>query len=102
MRRRRPRIRLMPLIEGGGQEEGRRSGTLNVPGIVGLAVALQICSEEMDAELVRVRALRDRLYREIIEELAKQPRSTSNDDIRRDYRRHQAVIHPGCGRLNPL
>ena len=62
VRRRRPRIRLLPLIEGGGQEHGRRSGTLNVPGIVGLATALRLCVEELEAESARVRALRDRLH----------------------------------------
>ena len=66
VRRRRPRIRLQPLIEGGGQEQGRRSGTLNVPGIVGLAEAMRICDEEREAERQRVAQLRQLLYDQIM------------------------------------
>ena len=62
VRRRSPPIRLEPLIHGGGHERGLRSGTLNVPGIVGFARALQLCLEEMPQETIRLRALRDRLY----------------------------------------
>jgi cysteine desulfurase len=69
VRRRRPRIRLTPLFDGGGQEQGRRSGTLNVPGIVGLAEALTICDQEMEMESVRIREMRDELYVEILEKL---------------------------------
>ncbi|OHB81703.1 MAG: IscS subfamily cysteine desulfurase [Planctomycetes bacterium RBG_16_64_12] len=61
-RRRAPFVRLEPLIFGGGHEHGLRSGTLNVPGIVGFARALELCLEEMSAESRRLRALRDRLY----------------------------------------
>ena len=57
---RRP-IDVGPLITGGGHERGLRSGTLNVPGIVGLGKACAICSAEMAVEGPRVRALRDRL-----------------------------------------
>jgi cysteine desulfurase len=60
--RRRARIALAPLLEGGGQERGVRSGTLNVPGIVGLGRAAEINAGELAAESDRVRALRDRLY----------------------------------------
>jgi len=62
VRRRQPRVRLEALIDGGGQEHGFRSGTLNVPGIVGLAAALEYCLAEMDSESERLRGLRDRLY----------------------------------------
>ncbi|HRE98873.1 MAG TPA: cysteine desulfurase family protein [Pirellulaceae bacterium] len=58
-----PRIRLEPLLAGGGHEQGRRSGTLNVPGIVALATAMTLCREEMSVESPRQRALRDRLWR---------------------------------------
>jgi cysteine desulfurase len=61
VRRRNPSVRLEPLLDGGGQEAGLRSGTLNVPGIVGFSRALQICLEEMPAESVRLRGLRTRL-----------------------------------------
>lgn len=61
VRRRRPRVRLTALQEGGGQERGMRSGTLNVPGIVGLGAAADLCSREMDTERERLGALRRRL-----------------------------------------
>nr|WP_277626719.1 cysteine desulfurase family protein [Arsenicicoccus piscis] len=54
---------LVPLTHGGGQERGVRSGTLDVAGIRGLSVALQIAVDTLDAELVRLVALRDRLIR---------------------------------------
>lgn len=59
--RRRPRVRLMPLIDGGGQERGLRSGTLPTPLCVGLGRAAALASEEMAAEAARLRNLRDRL-----------------------------------------
>jgi cysteine desulfurase len=61
VRRRKPFVRLDPLIFGGGHERGLRSGTLNVPGIVGMARTLELCVEEMDDEIQRLAALRDRL-----------------------------------------
>lgn len=67
VRRRRPRIRLNPLFAGGGQEHGLRSGTLNVPGIVGLAKALELCDLERDDETKRVSDLRLRLYQQLQE-----------------------------------
>jgi cysteine desulfurase len=57
----RKRTALAPLICGGGQERGLRSGTLNVPGIVGLGQACALCRAEMEGESVRIRGLRDRL-----------------------------------------
>jgi len=65
VRRKNPRVELAPLIDGGGHERGMRSGTLNVPGIVGLGKACEICREEMDAESVRLWMLRDRLKEKI-------------------------------------
>jgi len=61
VRSRRPRVLLAPLIDGGGHERGMRSGTLNVPAIVGFGRAAEICRHEMAAECRRVQALRDRL-----------------------------------------
>ena len=61
IRRRKPKLELACQIDGGGQEGGVRSGTLNVPGIVGLGAASQVCAEEMPAEAGRMRTLRDRL-----------------------------------------
>ena len=59
--RRRPRVRLMPLFSGGGQERGLRSGTLPTPLLVGLGEACRIAREEMAQEAERLAALRDRL-----------------------------------------
>ncbi|MCC7110954.1 MAG: IscS subfamily cysteine desulfurase [Deltaproteobacteria bacterium] len=59
--RRKPRVRLMPMIDGGGHERGMRSGTLNVSGIVGLGAACEIAERELAEEGPRLAALRDRL-----------------------------------------
>jgi cysteine desulfurase len=61
VRRKNPRVELAPMIDGGGHERGLRSGTLNVPGIVGLGKACELCAQEVELEAVRLRALRDRL-----------------------------------------
>jgi cysteine desulfurase len=61
VRRRKPRLKLECQIDGGGHENGLRSGTLNVPGIVGLGHAAEICKSEMDSESNRLSALRSRL-----------------------------------------
>ena len=61
VRRRRPRIRLVAQQEGGGQERGYRSGTLNVTGIVGLGKAAELCLAERDAERERLFAMRKRI-----------------------------------------
>lgn len=65
VRQSRPRVRLAPIIDGGGHERGLRSGTLPVPLIVGFARAMTLAVEEMTREVVRLAALRDRL-KEII------------------------------------
>ena len=62
VRRGSPRVRLAAQIDGGGQEHGRRSGTLNVPGIVGMATALQLCNQELSTETSRLLADRNRLF----------------------------------------
>jgi cysteine desulfurase len=61
VRRRNPRVQLSAIIDGGGHERGMRSGTLNVPGIVGFGKAAEICQNEMAEESKRLRGLRDRL-----------------------------------------
>src|ERR1700760_1172449 len=58
VRRKNPRVQLAAQIDGGGHERGMRSGTLNVPGIVGLGAACEICQEEMVAETARLTELR--------------------------------------------
>ncbi len=63
--RRKPRVRIDPLIDGGGHERGMRSGTLAVPLIVGFGKACAIAKDEMAGEAIRLAALRDRLHRSI-------------------------------------
>jgi cysteine desulfurase len=62
VRERRPRLRLEPLLHGGGHERGRRSGTLPVPLIVGFARAVELCLADREAEAARLSRLRDRLW----------------------------------------
>lgn len=64
-----PRVRLKPMIDGGGHERGMRSGTLNVPGIVGLGKACKIAQKEMASEAERLTSLRERLKKKIIDQL---------------------------------
>ena len=59
--RRKPRVRLVPMIVGGGQERGFRSGTLPTPLCVGLGEAAEICLKEMDAEATRLKKLQERM-----------------------------------------
>jgi cysteine desulfurase len=68
-RSREPRVRLAPQLHGGGHERGMRSGTLNVPGIVGLGKACEIAGAEMGRERETLLALRERLHRAIAREL---------------------------------
>jgi cysteine desulfurase len=69
VRRRNPRVLLAEQISGGGHERGMRSGTLNVPGIVGLGKAAAICQAEMAAEATRLITLRERLSEKFHENL---------------------------------
>jgi cysteine desulfurase len=69
VRRGKPRVRLQPIIYGGGHEGGMRSGTLNVPGIVGCGAAAEIAAREMPADGVRIARLRDRLWAGLSERL---------------------------------
>jgi cysteine desulfurase len=69
VRRRNPRVLLAEQISGGGHERGIRSGTLNVPGIVGLGQAAEICRLEMTEENARLRRLRDRLNEKLHQHL---------------------------------
>lgn len=67
--RRRPRVRLTPLIDGGGHERGMRSGTLNVPGVVGFGMAAEIAKNELEEEAARILELRNRLHEKIVAEV---------------------------------
>ncbi|MGX5818520.1 cysteine desulfurase family protein [Chitinophaga lutea] len=66
VRRKQPRVRLAPQMDGGGHERGMRSGTLNVPGIAGLGQACALAAAEMAAEAQRLAPLRDRLEKALL------------------------------------
>ena len=69
VRRRKPRVRVTPILDGGGHERGMRSGTLNVTGIVGLGKAVEICMEEMESETKRLSELRDYLRKKLFDNI---------------------------------
>lgn len=69
IRRKNPRVRITPLIHGGGHERGTRSGTLNVPAIVGFGKASEIACEELSQEAERLLRLRKRLHEAITRDL---------------------------------
>jgi cysteine desulfurase len=66
VRRKAPRVRIEPMIHGGGHERGMRSGTLPVPLIVGFGKAVELCEQEMATESIRIAKLRDRLQEGIM------------------------------------
>jgi cysteine desulfurase len=66
VRRKNPRVRLAPMVDGGGHERGMRSGTVPVPLVVGFGTAAEICREVMGEESKRLAALRDRLQEQIL------------------------------------
>lgn len=67
VRRKNPRVKVTAQIDGGGHERGMRSGTLNVPGIVGFGKACEICMQEMEEETARVSKLRDKLQNALLQ-----------------------------------
>ncbi len=69
VRRRNPRVQLTAQMDGGGHERGMRSGTLNVPGIVGLGAAAELCRQLMQEEMAKHGAMRDRLKDLLMSEL---------------------------------
>ncbi len=69
VRKKAPRVRLAPIIDGGGHERGMRSGTLPVPLIVGFGQACELCEQEMPTESVKLATLRDRLQDGIMKHL---------------------------------
>ncbi|MDO8547212.1 MAG: IscS subfamily cysteine desulfurase [Nitrospirales bacterium] len=69
VRKKGPRVRLVPQIDGGGHERGMRSGTLPVPLIIGFGKACELCEQEMPVESKRIAAMRDRLQAQIMKDL---------------------------------
>jgi cysteine desulfurase len=69
VRRKNPRVQLTAQMDGGGHERGFRSGTLNVPGIVGFGKATELCRLEMNEEIAHASRLRDRLKDKLLSEL---------------------------------
>jgi len=67
--RKRPRVKLTAQIDGGGHEEGMRSGTLNVPGIVGFGKAAEIALEEMNENAQHLKTLRDHLENSLLKKI---------------------------------
>jgi cysteine desulfurase len=67
VRRKGPRVKVTAQMDGGGHERGMRSGTLNVPGIVGFGKACELCMQEMESEAKRLSALRDRLQTSLLQ-----------------------------------
>jgi cysteine desulfurase len=65
VRRKGPRVRLAPLVHGGGHERGMRSGTLNVPGIVGFGKAAELAKARLESDYAHLKGLRDRLWTKI-------------------------------------
>lgn len=66
VRRKNPRVKVTAQVDGGGHERGMRSGTLNVPGIVGFGKACELCMNEMEEEAKRLSKMRDRLEAELL------------------------------------
>lgn len=66
VRRKNPRVKVTAQLDGGGHERGMRSGTLNVPGIVGLGKAAEVAKQDMEKDTARISAMRDRLEKELL------------------------------------
>ena len=67
VRRKNPRVKVTAQMDGGGHERGMRSGTLNVPGIVGFGKACELCQQEMESEAQRLSVLRDKLENALLQ-----------------------------------
>ena len=93
-----PRVKLDSIVYGGGQERGIRSGTLNVPGIVGFAKAIEIANNEMESENIRFKKWTDSMFEKLSEVGAKlnghpKKRLTHNLNIRFDGIESKAIIN---------
>jgi len=91
--------RIQPVIQGGGQEKGLRSGTENIPGIVGIGKAAEIAQEEMEAEGKRLSQLRDKLVKNVLDTIKRSylnghatKRLPNNANLRFSYIEGEALI----------
>jgi cysteine desulfurase len=89
----RPDVKLVPLILGGGQENGYRSGTENLPAIAGMGVAAELARAEGPAEVARLRALRDRLLAGLLDRLPEARLTGARGDARLPH--HASLVVPG-------
>jgi cysteine desulfurase len=106
VRRRDPRVQLAALLDGGGHERGFRSGTLNVPGIVGMGAAAAMVLEGLSAEGHRLTALRDRLEQRAVNELgalvngASSPRLPHISNLQFPGRKAERVLSRASGKIS--
>jgi cysteine desulfurase len=92
VRKKDPRVHLIPIFDGGGHETGLRSGTLNVPGIVAFAKACELCRTGMKEESERIGKLRDRLRDKLLKEI---PGCVVNGNERHHLSHNLNVSFPG-------
>ncbi len=85
-----------PIIDGGGHEGGLRSGTLNVPGIVGLGKALDVAVQDLDRDIAHTRALRDQLWH-CLRQLAPKLKINGPDPVQQPDRRLPNNLHVSIG-----
>ncbi len=93
-------VKLHPLFRGGKQERGRRAGTENIPGIIGLGVAAEIAAQDLDVEIMRSRLLRDRLESGIAAKISHcringgdQNRLPNTTNVAFDHAEGEAILH---------
>lgn len=93
-------VKLHPLFRGGKQERGRRAGTENIPGIIGLGAAAEICAQNLEGDMARVRTLRDKMERAILAEIpccringGGVDRLPNTSNVAFDHAEGEAVLH---------
>src|SRR5208282_3406000 len=93
-------VKLHPLFRGGKQERGRRAGTENIPGIIGLGAAAELAAQNLEAEIARIKALRDRLEAGISAAIpccringGGEPRLPNTCNVAFDHAEGEAILH---------
>ncbi|KAK1351064.1 cysteine desulfurase [Hamiltosporidium tvaerminnensis] len=92
--RRRPRVKIYPLIMGGGQERGLRSGTVPTPLVVGLGKAAEISKTEMKKDFLRIRKMANQLLEYFRKKLKDVTKNSVEDNLESDI--ENAKVYPGC------